>query len=184
VPNRGVIDTYLVNDDGTVTGPIINTPTGIGPFGFNFTQSGFLLTTENYGGITAPGQGHAAPYAVRSSGVLAPTGPSEPNLGTDTCWLVLSNGDRYAYVTNFFSSSISSYRVGHRGRLTILNPLANSTIGDGAADMATSDDGRYLYARNALLGTLLAFRINGDGSLTMIDEEAGIPPNGIGLAAK
>lgn len=50
--------------------------------------------------------------------------------------------------------------------------------------MATSDNGRYLFARNALLGTLLVFRISADGSLTQIDEAAGIPPNGIGLAAK
>ncbi len=183
-PNKGVIDTYAVNDDGTVSGPVINAPTGIGPFGFNFTRSGFLLTTENLGGVTAPGQGHAAPYAVRSDGTLTATGPSEPNFGTDTCWLVLSSGDRYAYVTNFFSSSISSYRVGPRGRLTPLNPLANATIGDGAADMATSDKRRYLYVRNALLGTLLAFRINADGSLTQIDEELGLPPNGVGIAAQ
>jgi len=49
--------------------------------------------------------------------------------------------------------------------------------------MATSDNRRYLYVRNALLGTLLAFRINADGSLTQIDEETGLPPNGIGIAA-
>jgi len=70
-----------------------------------------------------------------------------------------------------------------RGRLTLLNPIANATIGDGAADMATSDNRRYLYVRNALLGTSLAFRINADGSLIQIDEETGLPPNGIGIAA-
>ncbi len=61
--------------------------------------------------------------------------------------------------------------------------IANATIGDGAAEMATSDNRRYLYVRNALLGTLLAFRINADRSLTQIDEETGLPPNGIGIAA-
>ena len=104
----------------------------------------------------------------RGRGTLTATGPSEPNFGTDTCWLVLSSGDRYAYVTNFFSSSISSYRVGPRGRLTLLDPIANATIGDGAADMAPSGNRRYLYVRNALLGTPLAFQIKADGNLTQI----------------
>jgi len=50
--------------------------------------------------------------------------------------------------------------------------------------MATSDNRRYLYVRNALLGTLLAFRINADGSLTQIDEELGLSPSGVGIAAQ
>lgn len=175
---------YIVNQDGTVGGPRANAPTGIGPFGFNFTRRGQLLTTENYGGLAAPGQGHAASYAVSRNGALTPLSPSVGNGGTDTCWMVLSAGDKYAYVTNFFSRSISSYRVAPDGNLNLLNPLADQTIGIGAADEATSQNGRYLYARNALEGTLLTFRINQDGSLTRLQTLGGLPPNGVGLAAR
>lgn len=181
---NGRIDTYTNNDNGKVRGPIVHTPTGIGPFGFNFTKKGYLLTTENFGGIAAPGQGHTAPYNVRSNGELVPLGPTVGNGGTDTCWLVLSKGDKYAYVTNFFSSSISSYRVASDGELTLLDPLADETIGDGASDEATSQNGRYLYVRNSLEGTLLAFRIESNGSLTRLQAITGLPVNGIGLAAR
>ncbi len=212
--NRGVIDTYTVNRDGTVNGPILNAPTGIGPFGFNLTLDGFLLTTENFGGITGPGQGHAAPYDVLRNGRLRATGPSEPNFGTDTCWLVVTNtggsrgkdddddededdeGDRnrnrsegkghgqFAYVTNFFSSSISSYTVTPDGALVLLEAVADGTIGVGASDQALSQNSRYLYARNSLLGTLEAYRVERHGGLTKIQTITGLPPNGIGLAAR
>ncbi|MBC7791179.1 MAG: hypothetical protein H7Z74_14635, partial [Anaerolineae bacterium] len=143
----GRIDTYRLLRDGTLSAPVVNTPTGIGPFGFNFTMRGELLTTENFGGLTAPGQGHAAPYFIRRNGTLEAAGPTVGNGGTDTCWLVLSSGDKYAYVTNFFSSSISSYIVESDGSFTLLEALADETIGVGAADEATSQNGQYLYAR-------------------------------------
>lgn len=180
----GRIDTYRLLNDGTLSAPVVNTPTGIGPFGFNFTMGGELLTTENFGGLTAPGQGHAAPYFVRRNGTLEAAGPTVGNGGTDTCWLVLSSGDKYAYVTNFFSSSISSYVVEADGSLTLLEAIADGTIGIGAADEATDQGGQYLYARNALVGTIEAFEIESDGGLTKIQTVVGLPLNGVGLAAR
>lgn len=95
---------------------------------------------------------------------------------------MLSSGDRYAYVTNF--SSISSYTVNSDGSLTLLNALADNTIGDGGGDEATSQDGRFLYAQNLITGTLLAFRIEQDGSLVLLQTVTGLPPNGIGVVAQ
>jgi 6-phosphogluconolactonase (cycloisomerase 2 family) len=57
-----VIDTFTVNNDGTLDGPTPQQSTGNGPFGFAFTQRGQLVTTENFG--AAPGQGGAASYDV------------------------------------------------------------------------------------------------------------------------
>ncbi|MDQ3516853.1 MAG: lactonase family protein [Gemmatimonadota bacterium] len=69
-----VIDTYVVDKGtGLTTGPISNQTTGVGPFGFTFTQRGQPLTTENFG--AAPLQGGAASYDVSGDGILTPLGP-------------------------------------------------------------------------------------------------------------
>ena len=178
------IDTFVVDrGTGLATGPIVNETTGVGPFGFTFTQRGQLLTTENFG--AAPLQGGVAAYAVPPDGVLAPLGPTVRNLRSDTCWIVNTDSGTYAYVTNFQSGDISSYRVEADGTLILLNSTA-AVIGPGAADEALSVNSGYLYARNALLGTIHAFRVEMDGSLTAVQTVGGLPPGGtaIGIAAK
>jgi 6-phosphogluconolactonase (cycloisomerase 2 family) len=178
------IDTYRVDQGtGLTTGPIVNETTGIGPFGFTFTQRGQLLTTENFG--AAPLQGGVASYEVPPSGILVPLGPTARNDRSDTCWIVNTDNGKYAYVTNFQSGDISSYRVEPDGTLVLLNSTAGF-IGIGASDEAMSVDSQFLYARNALQGTISVFRVEPDGSLTRLQDVVAVPPGGaaIGFAAK
>ncbi len=178
-----VIDTYLVGQDGVAEGPIVNQTTGMGPFGFTFTQRGQLLTTENFG--AAPLQGGVASYAVPGDGVLVPLGPTTRNGRSDTCWIVNTDSGTYAYTTNFQTGDISSFIVNPDGTLVLLNPTA-AVIGVGASDQALSINSRFLYARNALQGTTHGFRVESNGSLTAINAVGGLPPGGtaIGIAAK
>ena len=178
------IDTYLVDQGtGLTTGPIVNETTGVGPFGFTFTQRGQLLTTENFG--AAPLQGGAASYDVTQDGTLVPLGPTTRNGRSDTCWIVNTDNGKYSYTTNFQSGDISSFRVLPDGTLVLLNPIA-AVIGIGASDEALSGNSRYLYARNALQGTISVFRVEDDGSLTRLQDILALPPGGtaIGIAAK
>jgi 6-phosphogluconolactonase (cycloisomerase 2 family) len=179
-----VIDTYLVDQaTGLTTGPIANDTTGVGPFGFTFTQRGFLLTTENFG--AAPLQGGVASDDVPSDGVLIPLGPTERNGRSDTCWIVNTDNGKYAFTTNFQSGDISSFRVERDGTLVLINSTA-AVIGIGASDQTLSINSRYLYARNALQGTISVFRVENDGSLSPIQTIVAVPPGGaaIGIAGK
>ncbi len=116
------ISTYLVGKDGVAAGPITNQTTGLGPFGFTFTQRGQLVTTENF--VGAAFQGGAASYDLLDDGTLVPLGPTVRNGRSDTCWVVITDDNRYAYVTNFQSGDISSYRVTPEGVLVLMNPVA------------------------------------------------------------
>jgi len=104
-----VISTYTVGADGLATGPIRNDSSGLGPFGFTFTQTGRLLTSENFGGAAL--QGGAASYDVNRDGRLAPVSGTVRNGRSDTCWIVLTDNQRYAYTTNAMSNDSSSYRA-------------------------------------------------------------------------
>jgi 6-phosphogluconolactonase (cycloisomerase 2 family) len=161
----------------------VNETTGSGPFGFTFTQRGQLLTTENFG--AAPLQGGVAPYDVTRAGTLVPLGPTTRNGRSDTCWIVITDSNVYAYTTNFQTGDISSFRVEPDGTLILLNPTA-AFIGLGASDQTFSGNSQFLYARNALQGTISAFAVENDGSLTRVQDIVALPPGGaaIGIAGK
>jgi 6-phosphogluconolactonase len=173
------ISTYTVGRDGVAAGPIVNETTGVGPFGFTFTQRDQLITTENFG--AAPAQGGAASYEVGDDGVLTPLGPTVRNGRSDTCWVVVTDNDKFAYITNFQSGDISLFRVTPQGTLVLVNP-SEEFIGIGAADLSLSQNSRYLYARNANTGTVHAFAVDQTtGELTPIQVAAGVSPGGNAL---
>ena len=62
--DEGVINTFVVKDNGTLGRQRIFDATGQGPFGFTFNKRGALLTTEQFDGIL--GQAGARPPATPS----------------------------------------------------------------------------------------------------------------------
>lgn len=183
--------TFPVNPDGTLGEKSVTAPTGSGPFGFTFTREGTLLSTEQNGGYTNPGGGGAAAYGVED-GQLTPVGGSVANYQTDTCWIVLTQDQRFAFATSpFEGGGISAYSVSTDGQLTLAHPSATSPdgidvtdnmIADGVTDLALSQDGRYLYQLNSFTGQLHSFQVESDGRLTLLGTEDvfDLPPFGAG----
>lgn len=168
--DEGVINTFVVDQDGTLGPHRVIDATGQGPFGFTFNKQGALLTTEQFDGPAGPGEGAAAGYTVNSDGNLTPTSPSVKNGGTDTCWFVVTDSGKYGFTTSFFPDArISSYLVRPDGGLTLLNATANTAnVETGASDMALSRNSKYLYQLNSFQGTINVFAVGHDGSLTFV----------------
>lgn len=187
--DEGVINTFAVNDDGTLGEQRMLDATGQGPFGFTFTGDGALLTTEQFDGLMGPGRGAAAGYTVNADGTLTATSSSVNNGGTDTCWIVATDNGRYAYASSFFGTGrISSYRIGQGGALELLDAeAADDTVQLGASDLALSRFSRYLYQLNSPDGTISAYRIGRGGSLKLVQVVNAHAPSemfaAIGLAA-
>lgn len=180
--DEGVINTFLVNDDGTLGTHRVIDATGQGPFGFTFTKKGDLLTTEQFDGPGGPSQGAATGYQVNDDGSLTSTGPSARNGGTDTCWIVATDDASFAFSTSFFSnndpaapfpesardgSRITSYRIDKDGTVSVLDPIAFDAE-QGASDITLSRGSDYLYQLNSFNGTINGFAVGKDGSLTLI----------------
>jgi 6-phosphogluconolactonase (cycloisomerase 2 family) len=179
-----VITTYTRRADGTLSLPMPQQTTGNGPFGLTFTQRNQLLTTENAG--AAPGQGALASYAIdERTGTLTPLSPSVRNGQSDTCWVAITDDNRFAYTSSFGDDGgISSYRVKPDGSLALLDAQAE-TVGAGSSDVALSADSRFLYVKNSIQGTVTSFRIEDDGALTRLDTDAdGQTFGSIGIAAQ
>jgi len=184
--NADVISTYTVDSDGLAAGPLTNQTSGNGPFGFTFTQTGRLLTAENSQGAAL--QGAASSYGVARDGSLTPVSGPVRNNRSDTCWMVLTDNQRYAYVTNAMSNDISSYRVDPDGTMTLLESIAGPADELPApfaipADLTLSRDSRFLYPRNVRDCDIFAFEVRVDGTLVLIQTlPRALPPGAIGVA--
>jgi len=177
-----LIDTYTVGDDGRTTGFATHPAAGMTPFGFDFAKRGRLIVSNNF--LDGSGLGGAASYLLsEDSGVVATVTENLPNGQTASCWMIVTNDGRYAYVSNPLSGTLTSYTIQNDGGISLLRAVAGVT-GEDPRDPGLSDNGRYLYILNNFAGTVNAFRVNGNGRLKFIEEVSGIVPGAVGLAAR
>ncbi|MEW6400653.1 MAG: beta-propeller fold lactonase family protein [Chloroflexota bacterium] len=175
-----LIVTYQV-EDGIAGIPVAHDSAGATPFGFAFDKRDHLIVSEAFGG--AAGASALSSYEVDEDDFEL-ISPSVPTTQTAACWVVISKNGKYAYTTNTGSSSISSYRIGKDGSLTLLDAQAGLT-GDGSRpiDMALSNNGRYLYAISGGTSTISIFQVKPDGSLVSLGKIS-VPAGSVGLAAR
>jgi 6-phosphogluconolactonase len=187
--DEGVLNTFVVRPDGTLGERRVYDASSSGPFGFTFTQTGQLLTSEQNDGPAGVGRGAAASYALADDGTLAPTGPAVGNGGTDSCWFVVTDNGRFGYVSSFFEGGqISRYDIAPDGTLAPGEAQADRGQAEtGASDLALSRDSRYLHSLNSFTGTIDTYRVGADGALTLVDTDQAHDPSAqaapFGLAA-
>jgi 6-phosphogluconolactonase len=168
------IDTYALGSDGRALDatPMVHPSSGVTPFGFDFTRAGTFVVTEAFGGVI--GQAAASAYSL-AGGSLTTLSASIKDTQSEVCWTAITHDDRYAYVTNFGTGTISSYSVHSDGRISLLQAVAGQTaVGFGPRDEDFSADGRYLYVidiglTSAATRGVHAFHVEEDGSLKKID---------------
>ncbi len=160
-----------------------NNLNNLGPFGFSFDNKGNLLIALFVGGDNlAAGAGS---YRINRDGTLDTI--SEVKIDQlDTCWL--ENNGRFAFGANYSSGTISSFRIGDDGSLTIVDASAGKTNdlpggnragqnrqGSTPLDIRLSPDGRFVYDVLPGSGRVGAWRILSDGRLRKIGEFGGLP---------
>jgi 6-phosphogluconolactonase len=128
---------------------------GATPYGFDFDGRGHALVSE--------ASGSASSYRVGQA--LAVISAAVSDTQAAPCWLVTTPNGRWAYVINAGSATVSSYAVGSRGALTLINATAASTgTGSGPTDATVSPTGRTLSVRLGS-GAVASFVIAANGSL-------------------
>lgn len=180
--NTNRIDTIRLNPTGRPTHVESHTGSGVGPFGFAFRSDGAFVVTESFNG--AAGQAAASSYTLDGgfhliSGTVRDT-------QSDVCWTVITSNQKYGYITNNGSGTISSYAIAADGSITLLQAVAGTTGGPGGfgtRDEDLTNDGSYLYAIDVGTLTVNAFRTNADGTLTKVAAYGGLPTTFAGMAA-
>jgi 6-phosphogluconolactonase len=176
--------TYTVSANGIASAPTAYASGGDAPFSLAFVNDGLLLTADNFG--DAAGKGAASSFTVGDKGTLKLVSKAVPDKQTGACWIVATRDEKYAYVVNTGAATISGYRIGQGGALTLLNADGLTTrTGTKPRDIALSRDSRFLYVLNSGEGTVEAFAIQSDGKLESIGEAGKFPaPGANGLIAR
>ena len=178
-----LIVTYAIGGDGYASGPNAQPSAGQTPFGFAFDGLGRLIVSEAFGG--APDASVLSSYSLASDGTVAPIAPNVATTETAACWVVVTTNGRYTYTTNTGSNSISGYRIGHDGSLTLLDgDGVTAATGAVPLDLALSRDSRFMYSLNGGAPEVEGFAVNGDGSLDVLGAVGGLPAGAVGLAAR
>src|SRR5262245_32977015 len=178
------LNTYTINDDGLPSPPIDNPSNGMTPFGFAFNNADTLVVSEAFGGAT--NQSAASSYIGRDDGTLQMVSSSVPNSQTASCWVVIPNNGKTAFVSNTGSSTISSYHINAGdGSLTLLNATAADTgMGSAPIDMDLSVNSKILFVLLGGSQSVASFRVWKNGNLTPVDTVGGLPLGAQGIAAK
>jgi 6-phosphogluconolactonase (cycloisomerase 2 family) len=162
------LSVFKVNNDGTLTEPVINESSGKRPFGSCFLSSGILLVTEE-------ASGSLSSYSVSDNGILNVISGAVLNGQKATCWVAASKDEHFAYTTNTLSGTISTYHIDNSGILTFIrniNSTPPGTLTGLPIDAGVSKDGRNFYTLNGNQGTVSVFYIKDDGRLVRMQVAA------------
>jgi 6-phosphogluconolactonase len=174
----GKIYTYTVNFWGIACAPKTTASSGPGPYGFAFNSKDDLVVSE-------AGDYAASSYDVSSWGTLTPISKSVSTTGsTDTpCWVAITYDGKLAYTGNGGSGTVSSFRVGWDGSLTLISANAAGATYAPSLDLAFSRGDGFIYLLSANAGFLYGFKVNhSTGALTWV-ATVSVPTSGAGLAA-
>ncbi len=182
-----LIDTYLLDQNGVASAPLVNASAGETPFGFAFSKDRHLIVSEAFGG--ALDIGAVSSYSGNGNGELKVITPSEPTEQTAACWIVITNSGKFTYTTNTASGTVSGFRINRTsGQLTPLDAdgmTAETGEGSTPIDEALSANSRHLYVLNAGTHEIIGFQVNrANGSLEEIALIGDLPPAAFGLAAR
>jgi 6-phosphogluconolactonase (cycloisomerase 2 family) len=186
VTERGtdLIDTFVVRH--SVAGPAIAHPTGVAgvqPFGFAYDSIGHLVLSA----VVSLTDGLAISYQETLGGGLSRISTLSTGGGA-ACWVAITADNRFAYITNTATQSVSRFALSPDGSLRLLGvtPLVDPVPvpANLPTDEVISRDGRFLYVLvpgvlGGDVGRIDAFRIGVTGGLTFIASTPATLPAGI-----
>jgi len=181
------IVTFIVGDDGRIIGdrPQVFNSAGVDPFGFAVSRNNKVFVSE--ANPTVSGGATTSSYSISDNGGLNVISAAVPTQQSGACWLTLTPDGHYVYTADAGSGTLSGFRVGFDGSLTLLESSGvAATVGSGShpVDITTSSDGQFLFSLANGNGTLGAYQIGEDGSLKSLGFVSGIPTSAAGLAAQ
>lgn len=164
----GQIYTWNLDNDGLVVGePEIRDAEGVLPFAIEFTENG-------YGLVAAAVTGSLTSYDFTGVGAELETVFGRVETGIfESCWVEITSS-RYAYVTNPFEGTLSSFRVERDGSIALVEQAAAAP--GLPTDMAIDSDESHLYVVVVPTGEVQSFEIDHDtGALTFAGAGGGLP---------
>jgi len=151
------------------------------PFGFAVGRNGNIYVSEAAGG--GANASTVSSYHIDYNGAIKlVTGPVAASQ-TAACWVVLTDNNKYAYVSNTGSNNMSSLNVNGNSGVISVNKANAAGTGSKPTDAVLSSGSEFLYVITPASNTINCYRVGEDGGLTSIQTINGIAGSAVGLAA-
>jgi Lactonase, 7-bladed beta-propeller len=170
---------FPVRGDGTLGAPSFHDGGGAVPFYMAFLHG----RPDRFIIGTAIGNG-CVMGSIDADGKIAigPLVPIDTSAGkpSELCWVAITPDDRWAFVSNFGYSNLSSYRIDGTELAVAWDPACpavpgdgtfrafNGTVSSGPSDSWMTPDGAYLYQIYGNASRLVGYAIHPEGSLEEI----------------
>jgi 6-phosphogluconolactonase (cycloisomerase 2 family) len=175
------LDVYSVDESGVAGAPNVVASSGATPFGFAIDRQDHVIVSEAFGG--AADASAVSSYTLDGDD-LDSVSASVPTTETAACWIALSGNGKFAYAGNAGTASVTGYRVGNDGALTVLDADGKTASAPaGVTDLDVSTGSQFLFGRLGD-GSVAAWPIGADGSLGEIHTIGGLPASAVGIAAR
>ncbi len=182
--STNTITTFSIGENGLPISQQSVASLGVTPFGFAFSGRAKVFVTNAAGG--AAGASSVSSYFVDEDGSTLNLANAVPTTQGAACWLAVTGSGRYAYSANTGSSTVSRFRIGSLGSLTLLDNTATGGLA-GPIDAGVSSGDHFLYVLNGRGDTtraISAFAIAAAGSLTSLAGASGLPAGSNGLIVR
>jgi len=113
---------------------------------------------------------------------MAPAGSLVTADQTNASRVITTKDGNLAYITNFGSNSISSFKVDFTGNIQIMNKV-EATTGGSPTDIVFNNNESFIYTINSFAHTISEYKKSPNGRLSLIGQIGGLPANAAGLAA-
>jgi 6-phosphogluconolactonase len=178
-----LILTYRVNDYGLPGRAVLNTSSGITPFGFAVGKRDQVFVSNAEGG--AANISTLSSYRLLPHGKLRDISPEVATGETAACWVAFTPDGRFAFTTNTASGTVSSFQIELDGKATVIDGKAGITGNTtGPIDMVVSPESRFLYTLNAGNESISVFEVGLDGTLNLVTTLENLPDGANGLIAQ
>ncbi len=153
--NGNDVDVFQVEYRGELSAsPVVNPLPETVPFAITFDREQRLILAESAGALGS--------FQLNANGTLEQL-DVVPSGQIATCWVTEVRG--VFYTSNPGSSSLSAYKEGFGGALTL---LGDTPTDGGTVDSVASPDGRFLYVQTGAEGLVDEFAVAPNGALSKI----------------
>ena len=177
-----MIITYTINEEGVPEAMHSITSATPTPFGFDAGKNGNIFVSEAAGG--APGASKLSSYHIDNNGSISLLTGSVGANQSASCWVVITDNEKYAFTTNTASNNLSNFDINKNTGAISVNTAIASTTGMGPIDAALSDNSKYLYVLNSGSHSISVYAVTNNGGLSNVQTLTGLPVGANGLAAR
>jgi 6-phosphogluconolactonase len=152
---------------------------GTAPSGVEMVRNGYMLVANSDMG--APNGSSLTSYGGSELGILSELSGKIPSGQTDGSWIAATDHGRFAYVSNYGSSNLSSYYISSSGSIHLAQ--ANIESGRSPSDITIASNNYNVFVLSPKDHSIYEYVRTPLGGLRVVGKYVNMPESAAGIAS-